>query len=186
MNKTTRAGTKLPISKIKGKDYLEVKWRLVWFREEHPDWSIETKIVSHDENRTVVEARIFNEVGRVIATAHKQEDKKGFFDHLEKAETGAIGRALALCGYGTQFDGGELAEGERLADAPIASPKVSKDQYIDAITQKIRTLTDNGKDTAKLKLIYRELGVTGFYDLKKLTGEELAKMASVFLGEKAC
>ena len=48
--KTTAKGTSLPILKLRGKDYLEVKWRLVWFREEHPDWSIETKIVHHEWN----------------------------------------------------------------------------------------------------------------------------------------
>ncbi len=41
--------------------------------------------------------------------------------HLEKSETGAIGRALALCGFGTQFTP-ELDEGERLADSPLQSP----------------------------------------------------------------
>ena len=25
--------------KLKGKDYLQVMWRLVWFREDHPDWA---------------------------------------------------------------------------------------------------------------------------------------------------
>ena len=26
--------------KLKGKDYLQVAWRLVWFREDHPDWPL--------------------------------------------------------------------------------------------------------------------------------------------------
>ena len=40
---------------------------------------------------------------------------------FEGAETAAIGRALAVAGYGTQFTGEE--EGEHLADAPVASRK---------------------------------------------------------------
>jgi hypothetical protein len=39
---------------------------------------------------------------------------------MEKAETGAIGRALALIGYGTQFCADELDEGDRIVDAPVA------------------------------------------------------------------
>ncbi len=47
-NKTyrTHKGTELPILNLRGRDYLEVKYRLVWFREEHPDWSIETEFMS--------------------------------------------------------------------------------------------------------------------------------------------
>lgn len=182
--KTTAKGTSLPILKLRGKDYLEVKWRLVWFREEHPDWSIETKIVHHDLDKSVVSARIFNELGRVIATGHKQEDRKGFADHLEKAETGSIGRALALCGYGTQFDGGDLEEGERLADAPVApaTPKVAKitkQNVLDHIKDRMKALTNNYQDKSKAKLIYREMGVTGWSELQKLTLKDLQDLAKM-------
>jgi hypothetical protein len=53
---------------------------------------------------------------RVLSTGHKGESRKDFpSGHMEKAETGAVGRALAFLGYGTQF--GELDEG-RLSDSP--------------------------------------------------------------------
>ena len=48
---------------------------------------------------------------------------------MEKAETGSIGRALAYCGYGTQFCADELDEAERIVDAPIEpkpAPKAAK------------------------------------------------------------
>ena len=47
---------------------------------------------------------------------------------MEKAETGSIGRALALLGYGTQFCADELDEGDRIVDAPAepARKPVSK------------------------------------------------------------
>ncbi len=115
-----KSGTKLPLMNIKGKDYLQVAYRLVWFREEHKNWSIETE-VTRSKDETFARASIKNEAGRVIATAHKFENAQGFADHAEKAETGAIGRALALCGYGTQFEP-ELDEGERLADSPVGEP----------------------------------------------------------------
>ena len=115
-----KSGTKLPLMNIKGKDYLQVAHRLVWFREEHKDWSIETEL-QRQKDETFAKAIIRNELGRIIAVAHKFEDKAGFADHAEKAETGAIGRALALCGYGTQFEP-ELDEGtERLADSPLGN-----------------------------------------------------------------
>ena len=50
---------------LKGKAYLEVKWRLVWFRQEHPDWSIRTQIVdlNIEQKYAVFKAIIANENG---------------------------------------------------------------------------------------------------------------------------
>jgi hypothetical protein len=123
--KTTK-GTDLPILKLRGKDYLEVKYRLVWFREDHPDWGIETSIIHSGEDGSTVKAVIRDAAGRILATGHKSETPEGFADHLEKAETGSIGRALALVGYGTQFCADELDEGDRLADAPVDRKKKNK------------------------------------------------------------
>lgn len=106
--------------KVVQQKYLEVKWRVFWFRQEHPDWSIETKPLEiNTEKRYVIyRAEIKDKTGRIISTASKVETQNGFADYLEKAETGAVGRALALCGYGTQF-APELEEKERLVDAPV-------------------------------------------------------------------
>lgn len=116
----TAKGTELPLLNLKGKDYLEVKYRLVWFREEHPTWSIETEFLSIDERNACARAVLRDETGRIIATSHKAESAGHFPDFMEKAETGAIGRALALIGYGTQFCADELDEGSRIVDAPVA------------------------------------------------------------------
>lgn len=115
----TAKGTELPLLNLRGKQYLEVKFRLVWFREDHPDWSIETELQSVTEVSAYARATIRDEKGRIIATSHKFENVQGFPDFIEKAETGAIGRALALIGYGTQFCADELDEGNRIVDAPV-------------------------------------------------------------------
>ena len=47
----------------------------------------------------------------------KSETMSDFRDYFEKAETKAIGRALAMLGYGTQF-APELDEAERVVDTP--------------------------------------------------------------------
>ena len=124
----TKKGTELPLMDVRGRDYLQVAHRLVWFREEHPDWSIETEFVSVNNVEALAKATIKDQIGRVIATGHKSETQKDFpAGHSEKAETGAIGRALALVGYGTQF-APELDEEERLVDAPIAPRAHQKPQ----------------------------------------------------------
>jgi len=104
-----------------GRTYLPVSARIVWFREEHPDWSIETEAVeiNHEKQYAIFRARICDGDGKLMATGTKKEDVKGFGDYIEKSETGAVGRALALCGFGTQF-APELDEagGGRFADSP--------------------------------------------------------------------
>lgn len=121
----TPKGTELPLLELQGKPYLQVAHRLVWFREEHPLWTIETEQLTVDQERAIFLARIKDEGGRLIATATKHETKAGFQDFIEKAETGAVGRALAMCGYGTQF-APELEEGDRLADSPTTPAKFQK------------------------------------------------------------
>ncbi len=101
-------------------DYLDVKWRIVWFRTEHPNGSIETRLLS-DPGVTpaVVQATVRLENG-VTATGFGQCGQDDWSDWLEKAETRAIGRALALLGYGTQFceDFDEI-----ISDSPVESPR---------------------------------------------------------------
>jgi len=108
------------LTKVQGRDYLEVKWRLVWFRQDHPDWTIETKPleINTEKQYVIFRAKVRDQDGRLIATGTKVETKNGFTDYLEKAETGAVGRALAMCGYGTQF-APELEERDRIVDGPV-------------------------------------------------------------------
>jgi hypothetical protein len=103
-------------------DYLPVAARIAWFRGEHPDWSIVTKTVQLANKAVVMKAIIRDTSGRIIATARKKETEIGFADYIEKAETGAVGRALAMCGYGT-LQAPEFDEQERFADAPIEKRK---------------------------------------------------------------
>lgn len=105
------------LMKLKGKDYLEVKWRLVWLREDHPEATISTEHIIIEDNRAVFRATITLPNGGG-STGYGSETMKDFGDFIEKAETKAIGRALAALGYGTQFSP-ELDEGERIVDSPV-------------------------------------------------------------------
>lgn len=125
----TPKGTTLPLIQLKGKDYLMVAHRLVWFNEVAERFRVETDFLLINDEQSVARAKVtvFNNEGVEIksSTATKRETKKDFPDHTEKAETGAIGRALALMGYGTQFAIADLDEGSRLADAPVVNTKTA-------------------------------------------------------------
>ena len=100
-------------------DYLPVAARIAWFRKDHPFWGIITEIEHLADKAVVMKATIKDMHEVVIATARKKETEAGFPDYIEKAETGAIGRALAMCGYGT-LQAPEFDEQDRLADTPVA------------------------------------------------------------------
>lgn len=115
---------------MRGKPYLQVAHRILWWREECPTHSVETEFVILNEKEATAKATIKDGAGRVLATSHKTETHKDFpAGHAEKAETGAIGRALALCGYGTQF-APELDEEERIVDSPVTRPKVAVQDFV--------------------------------------------------------
>jgi hypothetical protein len=125
------------------RDYLPVQWRLAWFREQHPEGIIETemlhlepdreteeeidtwneeknqyeKVVKHAKGFVVFRAVVKDSKGG-IGTGTKSEKAASFPDFIEKAETGAIGRALAALGFGTQF-APELDEEHRIVDSPV-------------------------------------------------------------------
>jgi hypothetical protein len=90
------------LSSVNGGDYLEVKWRLVWLRDRRPDVEIATELVWHEGQQALFRAEV-RIPGGGSATGWGSENAGDFRDYLEKAETKAIGRALAALGFGTQF-----------------------------------------------------------------------------------
>jgi hypothetical protein len=85
-----------------GSEYLDVKWRLLWLRKEHPDASIVTELVQYDPQMAIFKATVTLPTGG-MATGYGSETASDFPDFIEKAETKAIGRALNALGYGAQF-----------------------------------------------------------------------------------
>jgi hypothetical protein len=115
---------------LKGKDYLPVAARLIWLNEEAPRYTIQSQILKLEDTYAIVQATVtvLDDAGNAIKTASatKREDKTHFPDYLEKAETGSIGRALGMLGYGTQFapefdESNGLLE-TRVVDKPQARP----------------------------------------------------------------
>ena len=160
-------------TKKKPRMYLEVKYRLVWLREQEPDAQITTEIVHLDlEKEVSAEVSEWDETlgksvkvtkhgqGLVImkatvklpngamATGTKMQNAAEFSEWLEKCETGAIGRALAGLGLGTAATD-EMNEGEgRVVDAPVERKAPSYDPNKPATESQLTTITK----------LYRELG----------------------------
>jgi hypothetical protein len=111
------------LTDIGNKQYLEVKWRLVWLREKYPNAQLTTEMLEHSDSHAIFKAKVYvptNEPGEQgpLATGYGSETKSDFGDFIEKAETKAIGRACAALGFGTQFCD-DFAEGESVTDSPV-------------------------------------------------------------------
>lgn len=103
-----------------GRDYLEVKWRLLWLRLEHPDADVRAELMEIKDlvyeggevkPTAIARAEITIPNGGGHAVDWGTETPDDFGDYIEKALTKATGRALALLGYGTQFSGADVDEG---------------------------------------------------------------------------
>lgn len=90
--------------------YTEVKDRIKWYKEDNPDFRIETQLLSWTENHdsVIVKAYVYkNREDQEARTPHgtgiaEELRDAGFVNktsHIENAETSAIGRALANIDY---------------------------------------------------------------------------------------
>lgn len=105
--KTTEKSLTNKAIDIKGKKYVLVADRIVYFNEEYKNGMIQTSILSgEDSERIIIKALVYpdaDKLGRYF-TGHSQAKwGDGFINKtsaVENAETSAIGRALAMMGIG--------------------------------------------------------------------------------------
>lgn len=168
------------LTDLNGRDYLEVKWRLLWLRTEHPDAVVETELVKLEEGLALFRARVAVP-GRGEASGWGSETADDFGDFIEKAETKALGRALAALGFGTQFCedfdfSAERREGVGGSTGQRSSPRAngrvaSQVRVVDApVSRNMKVVRDGqavAATSAQVKAIYaiarskRALGEAG-------------------------
>lgn len=114
------------IYNIRGDEYNTVALRIHNFRNDHPDWSIVTKIIQNDD-AVIVNAEIRDESGRVLATGHAEERRGSNninkTNAIENCETSAVGRALAFLDYG----GKNIASAEEMQRVEEPAHKANVD-----------------------------------------------------------
>lgn len=108
----------------KARLYMNVQGRLMWYRAEHPEGVIETKVINC-EPVIIIQATVYAGDAKAEGMATVRSGKGTSWEgrDVEKAETASIGRALAALGYGTQFAFLDMQEGDYLADSPVDNPQ---------------------------------------------------------------
>jgi len=132
---------------IHGKQYKTVAYRINEFRQDHPNWNIETEILS-SADLIHVKATIYDEGGRQKATGHSEEsrgDQNALrMGVLEVAETSAVGRALAFLGYG----GTEIASADEMQAKDI---QLKQDKTVAWIKSHSECVRDNWDIISEIK-----------------------------------
>lgn len=165
----------VPIMVLHEKRYLQVAQRLVWFNLEKQDWIIETEIEKewvHLEKFLTVRFKcvIKDPSGKIMRVARKTKVVDSETDY-ESCETGAVGRALSLLGYGTAYDK-DMDEGD-VVDAPQAIiEKKGKPTGMDFIRDVIKNGPPSDQGTAQdLVTMGKRKAKSGIYE--KMTFEEI-------------
>ena len=130
---------------LKGKEYLNVQNRLLWFIRDQRSFTIaglaqmpyviRTELVEMDREagfahfKTYVRDVLGNE-----ATMYGSESARDFGDYAEKASTKSLGRALLALGYGTAF-APEMDEGERVVDSPVDQKRNGRQSRPEPVSQ---------------------------------------------------
>jgi len=91
---------------IKGKKYVLVSDRIIFFNDTYKKGMIQTKLVSYEGKKIVMQAKVTPEVttpDRYFTGWSQEVEGDGMVNKtsaLENAETSAVGRALAMMGIG--------------------------------------------------------------------------------------
>lgn len=91
---------------IKGKNYVMVNERIIYFRtsEDYKGWSLTSEIITLNDDSCVIKGIVTDDKGIIRATGFAQEDRTSSMinktSFVENCETSAWGRALGCLGIG--------------------------------------------------------------------------------------
>ena len=183
-------------------DYETVEDRLVKFWEDHKQGRILTSIHYYDDNRILVRAEIYfnREDDRPVATGYAEEVRGASpvnkTSHAENAETSAIGRGLANCGYAAKGSRPSREEMEKVQRGETAPPSQSYQQVKKAFNAqevgkpapsiKNPGATASEKQLGLIRSLIRGKGMSeteGISYVSAIINREISSVSEILMGE---
>lgn len=136
--------------KIQGKDYVEVKERVLYLAEAYPlKYSIQTKVKYYPNEKMWV-AKATLTIDGMVYTGHAQEIiGDGYINKtsaLENAETSAVGRACAMAGIGVI---GSIASADEIHKAQNRQAYLDDQPIKHTAKAQIKSTAERAKDFKK-------------------------------------
>lgn len=181
-----RANEAIKSTDIKGKDYAEVSQRIKAFRSVCPHGAIITEMISNApkvdgrENICIFRATVYDEEKNIIGTGTAYEEEGSSFinktSYIENCETSAVGRALAMCGFGVDGNVSSADETKNAQNNQDKKKQEKKSQKAEESPRKllIAKLKEKGVDIdeyAKEKGLTNKTTPERFAELLKELGE---------------
>lgn len=141
---------------IKGKEYITVNERLIFFRSQpqYKGWRITEEVVSLDDKEGLFKVTIINPEGFEMAVAHAQEYRDSSYinktSFVENGFTSALGRALGYLGIGIDT---AIASADEVQTAVNNQPKDDRSWLNE--TQLIATLKGTKEQAEKVVANYK-------------------------------
>lgn len=137
---------------IKGKEYILVKDRVLYFNENYPNGKIETELLSElNSEMVVMKATITPDVGnpiRIFTGFSQATWGDGYINKtaaMENCETSAVGRALGMMGIGVIDSIASADEYNKAQTQPIYTPKKTNNDPRSIVEAGIGKISDNEK-----------------------------------------
>ena len=154
---------------IKGKEYITVNERLIYFRNtnEFEGFGIKEDIVSINDTEGIFKVTIYDSYGEPIVSAHAQEYRDSSYinktSFVENGFTSALGRALGYLGIGIDTS---IASANEVQNAVTNQKSDNKkwltESQLNATLKATKDQAEKVLNTFKMKKDYREQIVNKF------------------------
>ena len=154
---------------IKGKEYITVNERLIYFRnrDEFKGFGIKEDIVSIDDAEGIFKVTIYDSNGEPIVSAHAQEYRDSSYinktSFVENGFTSALGRALGYLGIGIDTS---IASANEVQNAVTNQKSDNKkwltESQLNATLKATKDQAEKVLNTFKMKKDYRQQIINKF------------------------
>lgn len=158
---------------IKGKEYITVNERLIYFRNtnEFKGFGIKEDIVSIDDTEGIFKVTIYDSNGEPIVSAHAQEYRDSSYinktSFVENGFTSALGRALGYLGIGIDTSIASANEVQNAVtnqkkNVPTDDREWLNESQLNATLKGTKDQAEKVLISYKMKKVYREQIVNKF------------------------